>query len=93
MFAAASNSTGLVLTLPANFLYVGLVGVGTFWLNIFQASVVSKLRKSVSPFFCSRDSVSSRIIADICSTPRPKANIKYPQHMAEVCDLSPFTCL
>ena len=48
MFAAASNSTGLVLTLPANYLYVGLVGVGTFWVNLFQASQVGKYRKLVS---------------------------------------------
>jgi hypothetical protein len=48
MFAAASNSTGLVLTLPSNYLFVGLVGVGTFWVNVFQATMVSKYRKLVS---------------------------------------------
>jgi hypothetical protein len=48
MFAAASNSTGLVITLPANYLFVGLVGVGTFWINLFQSMQVSKYRKLVS---------------------------------------------
>jgi hypothetical protein len=48
MFAAASNSTGLVLTLPANYLFVGLVGVGTFWVNLFQTLQVSNYRKLVS---------------------------------------------
>ncbi|KAG7575322.1 hypothetical protein FFLO_00486 [Filobasidium floriforme] len=42
---AASNSTGLVLTLPSNYLFVGLVGVGTFWVNLLQILQVSKYRK------------------------------------------------
>jgi hypothetical protein len=48
MLASASSSTGLVLTLPANYLYVGLVGIGTFWVNIYQSATVGNLRKRVS---------------------------------------------
>jgi uncharacterized membrane protein len=83
MLAAASSSTGLVLTLPANYLYVGLVGIGTFWLNVFQASVVSNLRKTVRQSY--RGSVLCyvlRLLTSYWFLPL-KSGIKYPQYMAE----------
>jgi hypothetical protein len=81
MFAAASNSTGLVLTLPSNYLFVGLVGVGTFWVNLFQTLQVSKYRKLVSREARARKSVTIPKLTPVLLWSK-QSGIEYPQHMA-----------
>jgi hypothetical protein len=48
MSPSIAAKTGLALGLPVEYGYVGLIGAGLFWLNIFQQMQVSKYRKAVS---------------------------------------------
>jgi hypothetical protein len=48
MSPSIAAKTGLALGLPVEYGYVGLIGAGLFWLNIFQQMQVNKHRKAVS---------------------------------------------